>query len=156
MNNVLERIVDVTREEVRRRRKEVPMADLEARIHHAHDGRPFSEALVRPGVSVIAEHKHVTLREPVAASDRQYAVRQVHCNVNSAKRATEHLCMYATLANASGHAVTHVPTHTTLLSPIFRDNNIRCRGSARVERAENATRCMHVCATVRVYVYGCD
>ncbi|QEC49620.1 indole-3-glycerol phosphate synthase TrpC [Baekduia soli] len=70
MNNVLERIVDVTREEVRRRRKEVPMADLEARIHHAHDGRPFSEALVRPGVSVIAEHKR---RSPSAGEIREGA-----------------------------------------------------------------------------------
>jgi indole-3-glycerol phosphate synthase len=54
--NVLERIVDVTRDEIRRRRREIPLAELEAQLH-AREGRPFSEALVRPGVSIIAEHK---------------------------------------------------------------------------------------------------
>jgi len=66
MSNVLERIVDVTRGEVRRRRKAVPLADLEARVHH-REGRPFSEALVRPGVSIIAEHKR---RSPSAGEIR--------------------------------------------------------------------------------------
>ncbi len=46
MSNVLERIVDVTRDEVRRRRKEVPLALLESRLAPHRDGRPFSEALV--------------------------------------------------------------------------------------------------------------
>jgi indole-3-glycerol phosphate synthase len=64
--NVLERIVDVTRDEVRRRRREVPLAELEARVH-GREGRPFSEALVRPGVSIIAEHKR---RSPSAGEIR--------------------------------------------------------------------------------------
>ena len=55
MSNVLERIVDVTRDEVRRRRQAVPIADLEARLHPGREGRPFAEALVGPGVSIIAE-----------------------------------------------------------------------------------------------------
>lgn len=67
MSNVLERIVDVTRDEVRRRRKEVPLADLEARLGPHREARPFSEALVRPGVSVIAEHKR---RSPSAGEIR--------------------------------------------------------------------------------------
>ena len=67
MSNVLERIVDVTRDEVRRRRKEVPLALLESRLAPHRDGRPFSEALVRPGVSIIAEHKR---RSPSAGEIR--------------------------------------------------------------------------------------
>jgi indole-3-glycerol phosphate synthase len=57
--NVLERIVDATRSDLRRRRKEVPIADLERRLA-AREDRPFSEALTRPGVSVIAEHKRAS------------------------------------------------------------------------------------------------
>jgi indole-3-glycerol phosphate synthase len=64
--NVLDRIVSATREEVGRRRREVPLADLEARIHRRED-RPFAEALTRPGVSVIAEHKR---RSPSAGEIR--------------------------------------------------------------------------------------
>jgi indole-3-glycerol phosphate synthase len=67
MSNVLERIVDVTRDEVRRRRKETPLADLESRLGPHREGRPFAEALVRPGVSIIAEHKR---RSPSAGEIR--------------------------------------------------------------------------------------
>jgi indole-3-glycerol phosphate synthase len=67
VTSVLERIVDVARDEVRRRRREVPLADLEARLHPGRDGRPFAEALVRPGVSIIAEHKR---RSPSAGEIR--------------------------------------------------------------------------------------
>jgi indole-3-glycerol phosphate synthase len=55
--SVLERIVGDTREEVARRREQVPLAQLEAAIAARPEGRPFQEALTRPGVSVIAEHK---------------------------------------------------------------------------------------------------
>jgi indole-3-glycerol phosphate synthase len=65
--NVLERIVDVTRGEVRRRRSEVPLAQLEAQLGSRGEDRPFSEALVRPGVSIIAEHKR---RSPSAGEIR--------------------------------------------------------------------------------------
>ncbi len=64
--SLLERIVDSTREDVRRRRREVPLAELEARLQ-ARDDRPFSEALTRPGVSLIAEHKR---RSPSAGEIR--------------------------------------------------------------------------------------
>jgi indole-3-glycerol phosphate synthase len=70
MNNVLERIVEVTREEVRRRRMQVSQAELEALVRHDRDGRPFSEALVHPGVSFIAEHKR---RSPSAGAIREGA-----------------------------------------------------------------------------------
>ena len=64
--SVLDRIVDATRADVERRRREVPLAELEGRLG-ARDDRPFSEALLRPGVSLIAEHKR---RSPSAGEIR--------------------------------------------------------------------------------------
>lgn len=64
--SVLDRIVDQTRDAVRRRSREVPLSELEARLP-ARDERPFREALIRPGVSVIAEHKR---RSPSAGDIR--------------------------------------------------------------------------------------
>ncbi len=55
--NVLDRIVDATRNDLRERRERVPLHDLERRLEARGEDRPFSEALTRPGVSVIAEHK---------------------------------------------------------------------------------------------------
>jgi indole-3-glycerol phosphate synthase len=65
--NVLERIVAGTREDVRRRREEIPLADLESALAGRGDDRPFSEALTLPGVAVIAEHKR---RSPSAGEIR--------------------------------------------------------------------------------------
>jgi indole-3-glycerol phosphate synthase len=65
--SVLERIVDDTREEVARRRESVPLAALESAIATRPEFRPFSEALLRPGVSLIAEHKR---RSPSAGEIR--------------------------------------------------------------------------------------
>jgi indole-3-glycerol phosphate synthase len=72
--NVLERIVADTREDVRRRRREVPLAALETALAARGDDRPFSEALTSPGVSVIAEHKRRspsvgTIREGASVAD---------------------------------------------------------------------------------------
>jgi len=54
--SVLDRIVDDTRDEVKRRRKDVPLKDLEKALERRAEGfRPFSEALTRPGVSLIAD-----------------------------------------------------------------------------------------------------
>jgi indole-3-glycerol phosphate synthase len=56
--SVLDDIVDRTREEVRRRRRDLPEDQLRARLPARGQDRPFAEALAsRPGVSVIAEHK---------------------------------------------------------------------------------------------------
>ena len=55
--SVLDRIVGSTREEVARRREHVPLEDLQARLTGRGEDRPFSEALVRPGVSIVAEYK---------------------------------------------------------------------------------------------------
>jgi indole-3-glycerol phosphate synthase len=58
--NELDRIVAATREQVARRRRAVPLAaveDASARRAAADDRRPFLDALRRPGLSLIAEHK---------------------------------------------------------------------------------------------------
>ena len=55
--SVLERIVDATRADVARRRRDVPLAELEQRAAGTREDRPFSEALTLPGISVIAEYK---------------------------------------------------------------------------------------------------
>ena len=74
---VLERIVEDTRDEVGRRRSAVPLSRLEAAITARPEGRPFSEALLRPGISLIAEHKR---RSPSAGTIRDGArVDEIVC-----------------------------------------------------------------------------
>jgi indole-3-glycerol phosphate synthase len=68
--NVLERIVASTREELDRRRRATPLSQLEAALDDRPEGRPFGEALARPGISVIAEHKR---RSPSAGVIRDGA-----------------------------------------------------------------------------------
>ena len=65
--SVLDRIVEATREDIVRRRERVSLAELERRAAGGREDRPFSEALTRPGVSVIAEHKR---RSPSAGEIR--------------------------------------------------------------------------------------
>ena len=54
---MIEQLISTAREGVDRRRQEVPQADLESRLAGRGHDRPFSEALVRPGLSLIAEFK---------------------------------------------------------------------------------------------------
>jgi indole-3-glycerol phosphate synthase len=68
--NTLERIVDSTRRELQQRRKDVPLATLERELVGRSDDRPFCEALVNPGISVIAEYKR---RSPSAGTIREGA-----------------------------------------------------------------------------------
>ncbi|MDQ3849524.1 MAG: indole-3-glycerol phosphate synthase TrpC [Actinomycetota bacterium] len=68
--NVLARIVERTREDLRRRREAVPLDALERALAGRGDDRPFSEALTLPGVSLIAEHKR---RSPSAGPIREGA-----------------------------------------------------------------------------------
>jgi len=69
--SVLDRIVESTRQDIELRRREVPLADLEQQAAgRDHDDRPFAEALVRPGISVVAEYKR---RSPSAGSLRDEA-----------------------------------------------------------------------------------
>jgi indole-3-glycerol phosphate synthase len=56
----LEDIVEATRATVAARRDEVSLAELRAQVDPAGRGRPFSEALVAPGVSLIAEMKRAS------------------------------------------------------------------------------------------------
>lgn len=53
----LEELVAAARADVERRRQEVPIASLRDAVGTLSGSRPFSEALVRPGLSLIAEFK---------------------------------------------------------------------------------------------------
>jgi indole-3-glycerol phosphate synthase len=64
----LDSLVQATREAVERRRAALPLGELEAAAAaRTDDGRPFAEALSRPGTSLIAEHKR---RSPSAGEIR--------------------------------------------------------------------------------------
>lgn len=54
---MIEQLIEGARRGVEARRAEVPQSDLEARLAARFDDRPFSEALTRPGLSLIAEFK---------------------------------------------------------------------------------------------------
>jgi indole-3-glycerol phosphate synthase len=53
----LEELVAAAREDVARRRAAAPLDELRAQLGTTGGARPFSEALVRPGLSLIAEFK---------------------------------------------------------------------------------------------------
>jgi indole-3-glycerol phosphate synthase len=54
---MIEQLISVARAGVEERRGQVPQTDLESRLSARGEDRPFSEALVRPGLSLIAEFK---------------------------------------------------------------------------------------------------
>jgi indole-3-glycerol phosphate synthase len=54
---MIEQLIAAAREGVEERRGRTPQADLESRLQARGHDRPFSEALVRPGLSLIAEFK---------------------------------------------------------------------------------------------------
>ncbi len=54
---MIEQLISVARKGVEERRDQVSQADLESRLSARGDDRPFNEALVRPGLSLIAEFK---------------------------------------------------------------------------------------------------
>jgi indole-3-glycerol phosphate synthase len=62
---MIEQLIDGARRGVEARRLELPQADLEARLSARGEDRPFSEALTRPGLSLIAEFKR---RSPSAGA----------------------------------------------------------------------------------------
>jgi indole-3-glycerol phosphate synthase len=63
----LDELIAGAREDSRRRQEEVPLDTLRARLGARDGARPFNEALVRPGLSVIAEFKR---RSPSAGELR--------------------------------------------------------------------------------------
>jgi indole-3-glycerol phosphate synthase len=67
VNPRLEELVAATRERVERCKQERSLAELERAASARPEGRPFSEALVRPGTSVVAEFKR---RSPSAGEIR--------------------------------------------------------------------------------------
>ncbi len=54
---MIEQLIAGARQGVDARRRDLPQADLESRLSARGEDRPFSEALVRPGLSLIAEFK---------------------------------------------------------------------------------------------------
>jgi indole-3-glycerol phosphate synthase len=66
----LDELVGATREALHRRKRERPLAEVEAEAGAVPEGRPFAEALSRPGTSLIAEHKR---RSPSAGTIREGA-----------------------------------------------------------------------------------
>lgn len=66
----LDELVQSTREALARRKAERPLAELERELGEHREGRPFAEALSRPGTSLIAEHKR---RSPSAGTIREGA-----------------------------------------------------------------------------------
>jgi len=63
----LDALIAATRESLARRREELPLRELERLVELDRGGRPFAEALARPGTSVIAEYKR---RSPSAGTIR--------------------------------------------------------------------------------------
>ena len=54
---MIEQLIDGARQGVEARRSQISQADLESRLSGRAEDRPFSEALARPGLSLIAEFK---------------------------------------------------------------------------------------------------
>lgn len=67
---MIEQLVEGAREGVARRSAETPLEQLEQQLGERTDQRPFSEALTRPGLSLIAEFKR---RSPSAGEIREGA-----------------------------------------------------------------------------------
>jgi len=74
---MMEQLIAGAREGVGARRRDLPQADLEARLAERREDRPFSEALVRPGLSLIAEFKRRSPSAGALAPDSADVATQV-------------------------------------------------------------------------------
>lgn len=79
---IIEQLIDGAREGVEARRREVSLADLEARLSSRGEDRPFKEALARPGLSLIAEFK----RRSPSVAEFAGAMRSVADQVTAYER----------------------------------------------------------------------
>src|SRR3954454_16485660 len=68
---MIEQLISGAKQGVDARRRELPQVDLESRLSGRGEDRPFNEALVRPGLSLIAEFKR---RSPSAGEISATAV----------------------------------------------------------------------------------
>jgi indole-3-glycerol phosphate synthase len=66
----LDELIAATRERLERVKRELPLGELERAAAERGEGRPFAEALSRPGTSLIAEYKR---RSPSAGTIREGA-----------------------------------------------------------------------------------
>ncbi|HMM48714.1 MAG TPA: hypothetical protein PKE32_03760, partial [Miltoncostaeaceae bacterium] len=77
MSTFLETVVDRTLSDLAERRRAVPASALEAQLGPERRGRPFSEALIREGISLIAEMKRASpSRGPILPDARAADVVQ--------------------------------------------------------------------------------
>lgn len=78
----MEQLIAGAREGVEARRRDLPQSELESRLSARGEDRPFNEALVRPGLSVIAEFKR---RSPSAGKIAAEGI-EIAAQVNAYER----------------------------------------------------------------------
>jgi indole-3-glycerol phosphate synthase len=74
---MIEQLIAGARQGVDARRRELPQTDLESRLSARGEDRPFNEALVRPGLSLIAEFKRRSPSAGQIAPEGADVARQV-------------------------------------------------------------------------------
>jgi indole-3-glycerol phosphate synthase len=72
---MIEQLIDGAREGVEARKRDLPQAELEAQLSGRVEDRPFQEALVRPGLSLIAEFKRRSPSAGAIAPDADIAAQ---------------------------------------------------------------------------------
>ena len=73
--SLLAQLVDSARQGVEQRSREVPVEELRERLAGRDQGRPFREALARPGISLICEFKRRSPSAGPIAPDRDLAAQ---------------------------------------------------------------------------------
>ena len=73
--SLLDQLVDSAREGAEQRSRELPIEELRERLADRDQGRPFREALARPGISLICEFKRRSPSAGPIAPDRDLAAQ---------------------------------------------------------------------------------